>query len=148
MSHPGMTRRVAYERSAYVRKAYTRSDGTHVSASKVPATHVPATWVPTRGAPAPASGHKKKVLVTAEGKSVLSEDMRHLSPYGYSFSKAEDLRHAALRKAVKDYGEVWAIRRLNAISILQKNASPAVHAKAEKDKAYVQHLLKEKRAKA
>jgi len=111
-------------RKGYHRSAYTRSDGT-----KVAATYVPPTLITDRGAP----GKGPKLIDLT--------DYRHLSDFGYSFSKSRDDRAKALRKAINANGATWTIRRLNAIRNVSHRTNPSLSKKAEHDIKYVQGHL-------
>lgn len=47
-----------------------------------------------------------------------------LSSLGYSSNNSERSRHIALNKAIKDYGYISVIRKLNALAVLNKNKNP------------------------
>ena len=113
-------------RSAYHRKAYTREDGTHVKAS-----YVPSSMIKDRGVP----GKGPKVIKMDRPPKV------DLAEHGYSMSKNSDERHAAIRKAIKDYGALETLHKLNALRTLHKNDS-AKYAKLDKDVKYVQAKIK------
>lgn len=109
-------------RKAYSRKSFTRSNGTKVSASKAPAACI------------------KDLGKTGKGKRLFVLRKGTLSKYGYStkISKAE--RHAALRRAVEDGSKTVAIKKLNALSILNRNTHPARARILRADMEYVQSL--------
>jgi hypothetical protein len=109
-------------RKAYSRKAYTKNDGTKVRSSKSPAVCIKDVGKPGKG---------KRLFVLRKGT---------LSKYGYSTKISKESRHAALRKAVEDGSRLVAIRKLNALAILNKNAHPARYQILRSDMKYVQGL--------
>lgn len=109
------------ERSGYHRKAYTRSDGT-----KVKATFVGPSCIKDRG----EKGKGPKLFPKLR-KGELSE-------FGYTLSDrlVGDRRHP-LKKAIKKYGALSIMRKLNAVSILLKNTSPTKSARAKSDSKWI-----------
>jgi hypothetical protein len=63
-----------------------------------------------------------------------------LSKYGYSFRRSESERHAALRKAVAEYGSTSVFRKLDAVSKLLKR-KPKIHRVFEEDKEWVRKQI-------
>ena len=47
-----------------------------------------------------------------------------LAKHGYSFRDSDSSRHAALKKAISEYGSTGVYRQLNAVAKLTKRASP------------------------
>lgn len=109
-------------RKAYSRKSFTRSDGTKVRASKTPAACIKDVGKPGKG---------KRLFVLRKGT---------LSKYGYSTKISKESRHIALRKAVDAGSRLVAIRKLNALAILNKNAHPARYRILRSDLKFVQGL--------
>lgn len=109
-------------RKAYSRKAFTRSDGTKVRSSKTPAACIKDVGKPGKG---------KRLFVLRKGT---------LSKYGYSTKISQQARHTALRNAVEDGSRLVAIRKLNALAILNKNAHPARYRILRSDLKFVQGL--------
>lgn len=63
---------------------------------------------------------------------------RHsLTKYGYSSKNSTNDRHSALSKAVKKYGPEVVWKKLNLISILNKNRSPQTSIIFNKDKNWI-----------
>jgi hypothetical protein len=62
-----------------------------------------------------------------------------LQKFGYSSNDPVEVRHKALRKAVKYYGRGNVVKKLNAICIFNKR-NPALRNKFCGDKKYVQSL--------
>lgn len=100
-----------------IRKAYTKKNG----------TKVPASCIKDLGKP----GKGKRLFVLRKGT---------LSKYGYSTKISKEARHTALRKAVEDGSKNVAIKKLNALSILNKNTHPARSRLLRADMKYVQSL--------
>jgi len=117
-------------RDGYYRKAYTRADGTKVKATYVQPAIIPI--ISTK----PGKTGKGQKLITVDPKV-------HLSTYGYHTTDKKDLRHKALVKAAKDISYSTVIKRLNAISILQKYTNSTLSNKLKADMKY----LKENREK-
>lgn len=60
-----------------------------------------------------------------------------LGKYGYSTRVSERKRDEALGKAVDEYGALSVFRKLNAISVYNKNRSPSTSLIAKQDRDYV-----------
>jgi hypothetical protein len=101
------------KRKAYTRKSFTREDGTHVEGSKVPAS-----CIEDRG--------MKSRLWQIENQSMgIGPLKKHqLTKFGYDTDLPEKERHAAIDKAVKKYGSLSMIRKLNAIAVYDKRTHP------------------------
>lgn len=93
-------------RNAYTRKAHWRT--VNSKRVRVPETFVPETCVPDMGNP----GKGKKTLPQPR-------DDLHLSWYGYSINKSQNVRRRALRQAAKDHGARTVLGRLNLLRNLQ-----------------------------
>lgn len=68
----------------------------------------------------PQGGRRRKTLRTNR-IGELKEGL--LSRLGYSAKKGKTARHKAIRKAVRNYGYLTTLRKLNAVSILTKRTS-------------------------
>lgn len=69
---------------------------------------------------------------------IKSTDKGDLRRFGYSSKKSEIARHRALNKAVKAYGAVNVIQKLNAVCVLNRFRNPTVAIKFCEDKWWVQ----------
>ena len=49
-----------------------------------------------------------------------------LTDHGYHSTETVTKRHAALKRAMKQYGPIVVMRKLNAVCILNKNTNPKV----------------------
>jgi hypothetical protein len=65
-----------------------------------------------------------------------------LAKHGYSFRRSEAERHAALKKAVNDYGVTGVFRKLNAVAKLTKRASPKASNVFTKDREWIHAMMK------
>jgi hypothetical protein len=110
-------------RKAYSRKSYTNKSGVRVVGSKVPATCIKDRGLPGKG---------KKLFVLRKGT---------LGKHGYKTSFSANVRRAALRKAVKAESYAAVIRKLNAVSILQRRTNPKVYKIFRSDLSWVQKNL-------
>lgn len=110
-------------RKAYTRKSYTKKSGVKVVGGKVPAT-----CIKDQG----ATGKGKRLFVLRKGT---------LSKHGYKTSYEAGARHEALRKAVKAETYAAVVRKLNAVSILQRRTNPKVYNILRGDMAWVQKNL-------
>lgn len=61
-----------------------------------------------------------------------------LTSLGYSTKESATLRHIALNKAIKQYGQGNIVNKLNAVSTLTKNTNPKVSETFKRDMKYVQ----------
>lgn len=84
---------------------------------------------------------KAKLLATS-ARIVLKHRGGDLAKHGYSGVKSLTVgqRHAALESAVGEYGSTYVIRKLNVLSIYNKNKDPDLWALFRADMAYVQSL--------
>jgi len=64
-----------------------------------------------------------------------------LAKYGYTFRGTEAERHAALKKAVSEYGSTGVFRKLNAVAKLTKRASPKAANVFSKDREWVRKSI-------
>lgn len=93
-------------------------------------TRVPSGCVRNMG----ASGKGKQRIGTLK-KGLLSK-------YGYSSQKSTRQRHAALEKAVRAYGPLSVLRKLNAVAVYTRRTSPAVSAIFKADMVWVRSSFK------
>lgn len=107
-------------RKGYTRKAYYRADGTYVSASKIKPVCIMDTGNPGKG---------PNII----GKMRKGE----LTQFGYHLSSNATDRRKALTKAIKRYDALSVFRKINAISILQKNTNPTYSNKARADANWI-----------
>jgi hypothetical protein len=117
------------ERSPYTRKGYIRKSGVRVKRSIV------------------KSGCVRDIGKVGKGKPLIGPLQKgELSKHGYSHvaELSESKRHAALKKAVKEFGALSIGRKLNALSILTRNVNPNVSKKYKKDSEWVFSVHKSK----
>jgi hypothetical protein len=88
---------------------------------------------PRRGPLAPKGGK------TRRGKGIGPLREGELSQFGYSgVAKLSDARrHAALKLAVRKFGALSVIRKLNAVAVYTKNTSPKVSRIFRSDMAWI-----------
>ena len=60
-----------------------------------------------------------------------------LAKHGYSFRKSDAERHAALLKAIDDYGRTSVYRKLNAVTKLFKRTHPTYSSRFKEDREWV-----------
>lgn len=96
------------KRAGYVRKSYTRTSRTGKT-SRVKRAIVPASCIKSRGV-----GSKVRLGPLIKGE---------LGEFGYDnvITLATRTRHASLNRAVKEYGYLPVIKKLNALYILNRN---------------------------
>lgn len=120
-------------RTGYVRKSYTRSSpyGGKKRIS-VRRTVVPYSCISDMG----LSGKGPR---TIGGKLASIGPVRKgtLRKYGYSLSKPSNLRHRALRKAIKARGRNTIMRKVNAIYVWFKNTNKRYSSIAARDKNWI-----------
>jgi hypothetical protein len=63
-----------------------------------------------------------------------------LTKYGYSVHNSAELRHKALKKALKEYGYSSLIKKLNAVKILTKNTHPSTSRIYGQDIKFLQNM--------
>ena len=68
-----------------------------------------------------------------------------LTRYGYNVHETKEMRHKALKKALKIYGYASLVRKLNAVKLLTKNTSPSNSKIYGQDINYLQNMRKSKR---
>lgn len=110
-------------RSAYTRKAYTRKDGTKIKQIKVKSSCIKDLGNPGKG---------PKLFTLKKGE---------LGAFGYKLNKTAEQRRKSLKRASKDFQKNTLIKKLNALSILQKNTNPVNSRKAHYDMKWVQQNL-------
>jgi len=64
-----------------------------------------------------------------------------LAEYGYSFRRSESERHAALKKAIDEYGVTGVYRKLNAVAKLTKRAAPKAANVFKEDREWVRRAI-------
>ena len=133
---PGMIRRKQYTRrysTAVRNKGFTvkRSNGkTYHVKPKASNMLIESTCIKNVGAP----GKGPKLF----GPLRKGE----LAKHGYSFRRSEAERHAALKKAVNDYGTTGVFRKLNAVAKLTKRVSPKAANVFTKDREWIHAMMK------
>jgi hypothetical protein len=110
-------------RKSYVRRYSTavRSKGFTVKKSNGKSYHVK----PTAKSMLVESRCIKNVGAPGKGPQLFGRLKKgELSKYGYSFRGSESERHAALKRAVEEYGRLGVYRKLNAVAKLTKRTVP------------------------
>jgi hypothetical protein len=107
-------------RVSYTRKAYIKSNGI-----KVKKTIVPSVCIKDLG----NKGKGPKLFTLKKGE---------LGSFGYKLKLKADQRRKSLKKASKKFEKNTLIKKLNALSILQKNTNPINSRKAKYDMKWVQ----------
>jgi hypothetical protein len=105
-----------------VRRGYIthhRGKTVRVSAKRILDQGAPGKWQAIHG---PGIGEMKEGLLTT---------------VGYSAKKGKTVRHRAIRKAVRKYGSLSTLRKLNAISILTKRTSKGRSSTFKADRNWV-----------
>lgn len=111
-------------RAAYTRKSYTRKTGTRVKGSRVPAA-----LIRDVGAPGKWRGRTPGIGKMKTGP---------MMAVGYSASKPTTARRAAVDRAVKRYGKLSTLRKLNAVAVYTRRTSPKKSRTFKSDVKYVQ----------
>ena len=104
------------------RRAYTRKNGTRVRARMVRDMGAPGKW--------------QYEHMGAPGIGKLKEGP--LAAVGYSVSKKTSTRRKAVDEAVKRYGKLSTLRKLNAVAVYTRRTSPAKSRAFKSDVKYVQ----------
>lgn len=119
-------------RRGYVRRAYTRKDGTKVKATRVKSSLI-----------------KKQGLTTGKRGLIPIRKNLHLRKFGYALSKPTAQRHNALKKAIKEYGKNWVVRRLTALANIrpQREKYARSEYKLRSDVVYTEKLTSSKKNK-
>lgn len=111
-------------RRGYTRKAYTRKSRITVRRSRVPSGLIRDVGAPGKGLKGgPGIGKLQKGL---------------MSTLGYNVNAKGTTRHAAVDKAVKKYGKLSTLRKLNAVAVYTRRTSPVKSRKFKSDVKYVQ----------
>ena len=64
-----------------------------------------------------------------------------LKKYGYVYRQTRDARHAALRRAVKEYGPLDLFRKLDAVAKLTRRTVPEASRVFKSDREWVRQVL-------
>jgi hypothetical protein len=64
-----------------------------------------------------------------------------LLKHGYSYRKPADVRHAALRKAEKEFGALGIYRKLNAVAKLSKRTAPQASRVFKEDRDWIRKTM-------
>lgn len=75
------------------------------------------------------------------GKGIGPLRKGELARHGYSYRDSEAQRHAALKKAVDEYGALGVYRKLNAVAKLTIRTVPAVSSVLKKDREWVKRTM-------
>lgn len=131
---PGEIRRASYTRrfsstvkqQGYVAKRGSKTVRVYPTASGV---RVKSACIKDRGLPGRGPPGGKGIGPLRKGE---------LSKHGYNAKRTESERHAALRRAVAEYGGVATFRKLDAVTKLSLRTAPEAHAtfKADRDWVY------------
>ena len=113
------------KRKSFSRKSYTRKNGIHVRRA-----HVRSACIKDQGSPG-----KWTVKHGSAGIGPLKSGK--LSKLGYSSSASSAVRHAALEKAIKEYGPLAVYRMLNAVYVYSKRTTPAKSATYKADRDWI-----------
>lgn len=114
-------------RKAYTRRAYTKKTGTRVKGSRVPARMIRDVG---------AKGKWRAEHMGAPGIGPLKEGP--MSAVGYSVTDPTPKRHAAVDRAIKKYGKLSTLRKLNAVAVYTRRTSPMKSRVFKADVRYVQ----------
>ncbi len=104
------------------RRAYTTRKG----------VHVPARMIRDRGAP----GKWRARHMYAPGIGKLKPGK--MAAVGYTVTAAPASRHKSVDKAVKKYGKLSTLRKLNAVAVYTRRTSPKKSRTFKSDVKYVQ----------
>lgn len=66
-----------------------------------------------------------------------------LAKHGYSFRRTESERHAALRKAIEEYGASGVYHKLDAITKLFKTTKPRISRRFKEDREWVHRQMRQ-----
>ena len=131
--------------SGYIlRKAYVRRYTTAVREKGYTVRKGNKTYraYPTSGSTIVKAACVKDVGLKGKGEQKIGPLRKgELLKHGYSFRKSYDERHAALRKAAKEYGALGIYRKLNAVAKLSKRSAPDASKIFEKDRDWVRQTL-------
>lgn len=121
---PSLTAGRAIRRRGYTRKAYTRKTGIRVRGSRVPSGLIRDVGAPGKG------------LKGGPGIGKLRQGL--MSSLGYSVTAKAKTRRAAVDKAVKKYGKLSTLRKLNAVAVYTRRTLPMRSRAFKSDVKYVQ----------
>ena len=76
-----------------------------------------------------------------KGEKLFTLKKGGLSKYGYSLKKSASQRRQSLKRSNKEFSKGTLIRKLNALSILQKNTNPVISRKAKHDMNWVRNNI-------
>ena len=111
-------------RKGYTRKSYTRKTGVSVRGTRVPSGLIRDVGAPGKGLKGgPGIGKLQKGL---------------MSSLGYNVNAKAKTRHSVVDKAVKKYGKLSTLRKLNAVAVYTRRTSPVKSRKFKSDVKYVQ----------
>ena len=118
-------------------KSYSRKSGKQYSRKRTIKVRVKATTYKRNGKTIRRKAYtyeRKDVGKPGKGPKVIPIEKGKLSKFGYSTKKSERARHAALNKAVEEYGALSVYRALNAQVILRKRTQPEAREIFEADR--------------
>ena len=121
---PGTMRRKGYTRRAFIR----------ASGSKVKGSKVHSECIPDRG----MKGRIWKLEHESLGIGPLKKG--ELSQYGYHYDVSEKTRHTAIRKAIKKYGSLPMVRKLNALAVYNSKRYPSRSKIYSEDRDYASKI--------
>ena len=97
---------------------------------------------PTSGSTIVKASCVKDVGLKGKGEQKIAPLRKgELLKHGYSYRKSYEKRHAALRKAAKEFGALGIYRKLNAVAKLSKRSAPDASKIFEKDRDWVRQAL-------
>ena len=64
-----------------------------------------------------------------------------LAKHGYSFRKSDSERHAALKRAIEDYGAGGVYHKLDAVTKLFKRTKPSISRRFQEDREWVHRQM-------
>ena len=106
-------------RGAVSRKSFVRKSGTKVKATCVKSKSLRS------------KGKKPQVYLPKLKQGALTK-------HGYSVHESSKMRHAAIKKALKEYTPGELVKKLNAVRVLSKNTAPENSAIYAKDIKYIE----------
>lgn len=127
-----------------LRKAYVRRYTTGIREKGYTVRRGNKTYraYPTSGSTVVKASCIKDVGLKGKGEQKIGPLRRgELLKHGYSYRKSYDERHAALRKAAKEYGPLGIYRKLNAVAKLSKRSAPDASKVFEKDRNWIKQTL-------
>jgi len=121
-------------------KSYSRKAGKQYSRKRTIRVKVKATTYKRNGKTIHRKGYtyeRKDLGKPGKGPKIIPIEKGKLSKFGYSTKKSERARHAALNKAVEEYGALSVYRALNAQVILRKRTQPKAREIFEADRDWI-----------